>query len=75
MADRDKTLTESGVENQSEGRFENVKGRVKDTFGSATGDRSLESEGKMDQMKGKMKDKLGGAQRELDKDVDPDRNI
>lgn len=67
MKDREKTLTERGIENQNEGRATELKGRAKDVVGSATGDKSLEAEGKMDRMKGKIQDKFGEAQRETDK--------
>lgn len=69
MRDREKTLTESGIENQSEGTIDRLKGRVKDAFGSLTGNRSMEAEGKMDQLKGKLKQDVGEVQRDLDKPV------
>ena len=42
-----------------EGGVDHIKGRVKETFGVATGDRELEGEGKLDQVKGKIKDVAG----------------
>jgi uncharacterized protein YjbJ (UPF0337 family) len=42
-----------------EGGLDNLKGRVKETAGVATGDRELEGEGKLDQVKGKIKDVAG----------------
>ncbi len=42
-----------------EGGLENVKGRVKETAGVATGNRKLEGEGKLDELKGNIKDKAG----------------
>jgi uncharacterized protein YjbJ (UPF0337 family) len=42
-----------------EGGLDNIKGRVKETVGVATGDRELEGEGKVDQVKGKIKDVAG----------------
>ncbi len=42
-----------------EGGLDSIKGRVKETLGVATGDRSLEGEGKLDQVKGKIKDVAG----------------
>ena len=42
-----------------EGGFDQIKGRVKETVGVATGDRELESEGKLDGIKGKVKDLAG----------------
>ena len=70
MKDREKTLTESGVENQTEGKIDNLKGRAKDAWGSATGNKSLEAEGKMDRVKGRIQDEVGKVQRDLDKDPD-----
>jgi uncharacterized protein YjbJ (UPF0337 family) len=42
-----------------EGGLDNLKGRIKETAGVATGDRELEGEGKIDQLKGKVKDVAG----------------
>jgi uncharacterized protein YjbJ (UPF0337 family) len=42
-----------------EGGLDNLKGKVKETAGVATGDRELEGEGKLDQIKGKVKDVAG----------------
>lgn len=42
-----------------EGGLDNLKGRVKETVGVATGDRKLEGEGKIDELKGKIKDVAG----------------
>ena len=42
-----------------EGGLDSIKGRVKETLGVATDDRSLEGEGKLDQVKGKIKDVAG----------------
>jgi uncharacterized protein YjbJ (UPF0337 family) len=42
-----------------EGGLDNLKGKIKETGGVATGNRDLEGEGKMDQIKGKVKDVAG----------------
>jgi uncharacterized protein YjbJ (UPF0337 family) len=42
-----------------EGGLDKAKGRIKETFGVATGDRELEGEGKLDNLKGKVKDAAG----------------
>ena len=42
-----------------EGGLDNLKGKVKETAGVATGNRELEGEGKLDQVKGKIKDLAG----------------
>ena len=59
-----------------EGGLDNIKGRVKETVGVATGDRELEGEGKVDQVKGKIKDVAGnireGIKDKLD-DLDRDK--
>ncbi len=63
MADRD--LTERGLENQGEGKLDQLKGKVKDAVGGLTGDSSLQGEGKMDKLKGNVKDAFGGAQEDV----------
>jgi uncharacterized protein YjbJ (UPF0337 family) len=63
MADKD--LNERGLENQAEGKFDNVKGKVKDAAGGLTGDTSLQGEGKVDQAKGKVQDTFGKGERKL----------
>ena len=66
MADENDNLTERGIENSVEGKTDNLKGKAKDAWGGATGDRSKQAEGKFDQVKGKAKDTLGKGERELD---------
>jgi uncharacterized protein YjbJ (UPF0337 family) len=46
-----------------------LKGRVKETVGTATGDRELEAEGKKDTLKGEVKGKVEEAKRVI-KDAD-----
>jgi uncharacterized protein YjbJ (UPF0337 family) len=59
-----------------EGGLDNLKGKIKETGGVATGDRELEGEGKLDQVKGKIKDAAGnlreGIKDKLD-DLDRDK--
>lgn len=59
MSDTDQERDQAAVEQ--------VKGKVKDAWGSLTGDSSTEAEGKLDQLKGKaregmadVKDKING---------------
>ena len=42
-----------------EGKFENVKGKVKEGVGNLTGNRDLEAEGEADQAKGKTQETWG----------------
>lgn len=46
-----------------------MKGKVKETVGTATGDRELEAEGKKDTLKGAVKEKIEDAKRVI-KDAD-----
>lgn len=48
---------------------DNLKGRVKETVGAASGDRELEAEGKKDNLEGTVKEKLEDAKRVI-KDAD-----
>jgi uncharacterized protein YjbJ (UPF0337 family) len=66
MADQNDDLTKRGIENSVEGKTDNLKGKVKDAWGGATGDTSKQAEGKFDQLKGKAKDTLGKGERKLD---------
>ena len=70
MADetnRDRTLTDQGIEDSARGKGNDLKGRVKDAVGGLTGDQSLQAEGKVDRLKGKAQDTLGKVERKLDK--------
>ena len=69
MADenRDKSLTEHGIEDSARGKGNDLKGRIKDAAGGLTGDQSLQNEGKVDRLKGKVQDTLGKVERKLDK--------
>jgi uncharacterized protein YjbJ (UPF0337 family) len=40
----------------SDGTGDKIKGKIKETTGVVTNDRSLETEGKLDEVKGKVKD-------------------
>jgi uncharacterized protein YjbJ (UPF0337 family) len=42
----------------SDGTGDKIKGKIKETTGVVTNDRSLETEGKLDEVKGKAKDVL-----------------
>ena len=51
-----------------------AKGKVKETVGAATGDRSLEAEGKKDTAKGHVKGAVEDAKRAVKDALDPDRS-
>jgi uncharacterized protein YjbJ (UPF0337 family) len=46
---------------QIKGKLENLKGRVKEAFGTATGDKEKEAGGLVDRAKGAAEEKLGDA--------------
>jgi uncharacterized protein YjbJ (UPF0337 family) len=49
----------SGTRDKAEGKWDEVKGKVKEGVGDATDDESLEAEGKKDQLKGHGKQAWG----------------
>jgi uncharacterized protein YjbJ (UPF0337 family) len=51
------------------GKAENLKGRAKQAFGAATGDKSKEGEGLIDRVRGAVREKFGKAKREASRDV------
>ena len=67
MPDRD--MINEGVENQLEGKGEDLKGRVKDAAGGLTGDESLQAEGKLDRLKGKLQDTLGKGEEDVGRNL------
>lgn len=48
-----------------EGKFDQVKGSVKETIGGATGDRDLEAEGQADRASGNVQEGFGEAKRKV----------
>jgi uncharacterized protein YjbJ (UPF0337 family) len=68
---------------EGRGKFDNLKGRVKQAAGSITGDKKLEAEGAAERVKGaaqealgKTKRKVGEATADEDEDIereDPDK--
>ena len=54
--------------------LDKLKGRVKETLGTATGDRSLEAEGKADSFKGNVKEGFEDVKRDIKDTFDPNRN-
>ena len=71
MTDREKSLTEKGIEDSAEGKMKDFKGKVKDAAGSLTGDTRLELEGKLDQLEGKAQDTVGKIERKVDEETNP----
>jgi uncharacterized protein YjbJ (UPF0337 family) len=56
-----------GIPNKDEveGKFDQAKGKVKETIGRATNDRDLESEGEADNAGGKVREGFGTAKRKV----------
>jgi uncharacterized protein YjbJ (UPF0337 family) len=48
-----------------EGKFDQAKGSVKETVGSAIGDDEMEAEGTADKVKGDVQEGYGGAKRKV----------
>ena len=57
------------MQDKTEGKFDEAKGKVKEEAGKLGGDRSTEWSGKLDQVKGKVKEGIGDAKIEADKDI------
>ena len=49
------------TEDRTRGKWDQVKGIIKEKAGKLTGDRSTEASGKLDQAKGKVETKIGDA--------------
>ncbi|MDQ3710937.1 MAG: CsbD family protein [Acidobacteriota bacterium] len=57
-------------QDEVEGKFENVKGKVKEGVGDLTGNRNLEAEGQADQAEGKTQENWGKVKRGVGDAVD-----
>ncbi len=57
-------------QDEVEGKFENVKGKVKEGVGDLTGNRDLEAEGQADQAEGKTQESWGKVKRGVGDAVD-----
>lgn len=70
MADKDgkddKDLATEGTEDRAKGLGNQVKGRVRNAVGGATGDTSEQVKGKAEELKGKAQDALGRAKQKAD---------
>ena len=63
----------TGKEHEVEGKFDQVKGAVKEGFGALTGDRSTEIEGKTERAKGKIQEEFGKIKSDLTDENPPRR--
>jgi uncharacterized protein YjbJ (UPF0337 family) len=55
------------TKDQARGKFENLKGKIKEVAGIVTGQDDLKAEGKDQQLAGKAKEKLGQVEKVLGK--------
>ncbi len=55
------------TKDQARGKFENLKGKIKEVAGIVTGRRKLENEGKDQKLAGKAQEKLGQVEKVLGK--------
>ena len=55
------------TKDQAKGKFENLKGKIKQIVGTLTGQRKLEAEGKDQKLAGKAQEKLGQVEKVLGK--------
>jgi uncharacterized protein YjbJ (UPF0337 family) len=61
------------VKDQIKGEMKKAEGKVKEEFGKATGDRSMEWGGKVDQLKGTVQKKAGEIEQESRRDEGVDK--
>lgn len=57
-----------GMENQIKGAGKEFKGKVRDSVGELTGDKSQQIKGKAEELKGKVQRKIGERQSDVDRD-------
>ena len=55
------------MKDKAEGKFHEVKGKVKETVGRATNDPDLEAEGQVEKIGGKVQKKIGQVEKVLEK--------
>jgi uncharacterized protein YjbJ (UPF0337 family) len=55
------------TKDQAKGKFENLKGKMKELAGAITGRRQLEAEGKDQKLAGRAREKLGQVKKVLGK--------
>jgi uncharacterized protein YjbJ (UPF0337 family) len=69
IMDKDKDLTQRGVENQVKGKGKEIKGNVRETVGDMTDNESEQIKGKAQKYEGKAQQKFGKAERKLDEKI------
>jgi uncharacterized protein YjbJ (UPF0337 family) len=52
-------------EDEVKGKFENLKGRVKEAIGTVTGDKKLEAEGAVERVGGAAREKVGEIEKKI----------
>lgn len=57
----------SGTRDKAEGKWHQVKGKIKENGGKAVGNEDLEAEGKGEKLKGKVQEKVGDVKKVLGK--------
>lgn len=57
----------SSTREKAEGKWHQVKGKIKETGGKAVGNEELEAEGKGENLKGKVQEKVGEIKKVLEK--------
>jgi uncharacterized protein YjbJ (UPF0337 family) len=57
----------ASTKDQAKGKFENLKGKIKEVAGIITGKRKLEADGKDQQLSGKAREKLGQVEKVVGK--------
>ena len=64
-----KDLNQRGIENKTEGKVEELKGKIRGDLGDAVDDRDEHIKGRAEELKGKAKQELGDAQRKIDEKI------
>jgi uncharacterized protein YjbJ (UPF0337 family) len=59
---------------EAKGKWDNLKGRVKQAAGSLTKDKKLEAEGAAERVKGAAEEKVGKAERKIENAADDDED-
>jgi uncharacterized protein YjbJ (UPF0337 family) len=59
-----------GNEQQNEGQWDQLKGKVKEGVGDVTDNEKMEYEGKWDQTKGKVEEGVGNVRQDIDREAD-----